>query len=96
MERHTIAPRPDWQKTVERQGLIWHSDGATPYWDESAYYSFSAAEIGTIEEATETLYAMFVEAGEEIVGNAELLDVFGIPAFATRRSRRRGRMNPRR
>ena len=54
MERHAVAPRPDWQTIVEAQGLIWHSDGGTPYWDESAYYSFAAGEIdqfaGTLDK----------------------------------------------
>ena len=35
-----------WQLEVEALGLTWHthSDGS-PYWDESAYYVFSAAEV---------------------------------------------------
>ena len=81
MERHAIEPRPDWQKTVEAQGLIWHSDGGTPYWDESAYYAFTAAEIEMIETATETLYELFLKAGDKIATNPEMLDVFGIPAY---------------
>ncbi|BCK69067.1 hypothetical protein Srufu_030200 [Streptomyces libani subsp. rufus] len=46
MERHTIEPRPGWQQTVEAQGLIYPltrypDDSLRPYWDESAYYSFT-------------------------------------------------------
>ena len=55
MQRHSITPRRDWKAAVEEQGLIWHSDGDKPYWDESAYYAFTASEIELIETATETL-----------------------------------------
>ena len=81
MERHAIAPRADWQSIVERQGLIWHSEAGEPYWDESGYYSFTLAEIERIEAATEELYDRFVEAGEAIVADAELMAMFGIPDF---------------
>lgn len=81
MERFSVEPRAEWRKTVESQGLIWHSDGDTPYWDESAYYAFSAAEIDMIEAATETLYDLFLKAGDKIAANPEMLDVFGIPAY---------------
>jgi glutathionylspermidine synthase len=81
MERHAIAPRADWQAKVEAQGLIWHSEGDNPYWDESAYYSFTMAEIEMIEAATETLYDLFLEAGDKIVSNPELMELFGIPSF---------------
>ena len=81
MERHAVAPRPDWQTIVEAQGLIWHSDGGTPYWDESAYYSFAAGEIDEIESATETLYELFLKAGDKIISTPEMLDVFGIPGY---------------
>ncbi|MHC3430371.1 glutathionylspermidine synthase family protein, partial [Streptomyces sp. DT18] len=45
MERRTLEPRPNWQETVEEQGLVnpltRHPDGTfRPYWDESAYYVF--------------------------------------------------------
>lgn len=84
MERHGIVPRPDWQSAVEAQGLIWHSDGGERYWDESAYYSFTLEEIERIEAASEALYQLFLEAGERIVADAELLDLFGIPDFCHR------------
>jgi glutathionylspermidine synthase len=81
MERHSAAPREGWQSIVEARGLIWHSEAGQSYWDESAYYSFTPAEIGTIETATEALYGLFLEAGEEIANDPTLLELFGIPAY---------------
>ncbi|HEX8513635.1 MAG TPA: glutathionylspermidine synthase family protein [Allosphingosinicella sp.] len=84
MERHRAAPREGWQPIVEAQGLIWHSEAGQSYWVESAYYSFAAAEIETIETATETLYDLFLEAGEKIANDPTLMELFGIPAFCHR------------
>jgi glutathionylspermidine synthase len=84
MERHSAEPRKNWQATVEGQGLIWHSEGGEPYWDESAYYALTLGEIEMIEAATEAVYDLFLEAGEKIVANAELMEMFGIPAFCHR------------
>ena len=84
MERHAAEPRKDWQKTVEAQGLVWHSDGGEPYWDESAYYSFSSAEIEMFETAAEAVYALFVEAGDKIASDPKMLELFGIPDYCHR------------
>ncbi|MER8042437.1 glutathionylspermidine synthase family protein [Streptomyces sp. NPDC094032] len=72
MRRHTIDPRPDWQRTVEEQGLIYpltrYPDGSLrPYWDESAYYSFSLPEVEALEEVVEELHAMCLRAAAHIV-----------------------------
>ncbi|MEU4273734.1 glutathionylspermidine synthase family protein [Streptomyces tanashiensis] len=72
MERHTIEPRPGWQETVEEQGLVYpltrHPDGSLrPYWDESAYYSFSLPEVEALEEVVEELHAMCLAAAAHIV-----------------------------
>jgi glutathionylspermidine synthase len=94
VERHNVAPRQDWQAKVESQGLIWHTDEGTPYWDESAYYAFTLAEIEMIEEATEEVYRLFLEAGERIVKNTELMELFGIPAFCHKAIREAWRDEP--
>ncbi|MHC5904303.1 glutathionylspermidine synthase family protein [Streptomyces sp. S6] len=72
MIRHTIEPRPHWQRTVEEQGLIYplsrHADGELrPYWDESAYYSFTLDEVETLEETVEDLHRMCLAAADHIV-----------------------------
>ena len=79
MIRRTLTPRPDWQARVEAEGLIWHSADGRPYWDESAYYSFSAYEIDRIEAATAELYRLFLEAGQRIVDDPALLGRFRVP-----------------
>ncbi|WP_443749277.1 glutathionylspermidine synthase family protein [Asticcacaulis solisilvae] len=78
MRRLTLDPRPDWQARVEAAGLIWHSAGGSPYWDESACYAFSREDIALIETATADLYRMFLAAGDHIV-EQRLFDRFGIP-----------------
>ncbi|MFE7674393.1 glutathionylspermidine synthase family protein [Streptomyces albidoflavus] len=72
MQRHTIEPRPGWQETVEAQGVIYPltrypDDSLRPYWDESAYYSFSLAEVEALEEVVEELHAMCLAAAAHIV-----------------------------
>ena len=94
MERHPVAPRAHWQAKVEEQGLIWHSEDGAAYWDESAYYSFTLAEIETIEAATETVHALFLEAGDEIVDRPELLTRFGIPDYCHQAVREMWRDEP--
>lgn len=76
MQRITLPPRPDWRERVETLGLTWHTapDG-TPYWDESAYWLFSAAEIDRIEAATTELYDMCLTAIGHVV------DTGGLAAF---------------
>ncbi|MET9465219.1 glutathionylspermidine synthase family protein [Streptomyces sp. NPDC006544] len=80
MKRHTIEPRPDWQKTVEEQGLIYPltrypDDSLRPYWDESAYYSFSLPEVEALENVVEELHAMCLAAAEHIVAHDRFADL---------------------
>ena len=81
MERHSVAPRDNWQQEVEALGLIWHGEADDLYWDERAYYAFTAEEIERIETATETVYQLFLQAGDRIVAEPELMELFGIPAY---------------
>jgi glutathionylspermidine synthase len=78
MKRHVITPRKDWEKSVEADGLIWHTADGVPYWDESAYYSFTMDQVEAIEDATVKCHELFMEAGQYILDN-ELLNQFGIP-----------------
>ena len=39
MERLTLTPRPDWPEKVERLGLVYHTTGDAPYWNEAACYA---------------------------------------------------------
>src|SRR5437016_14291976 len=68
MQRIPLTPRPDWQQKVESQGLLFHTlEDGTPYWDESAAYQFSAAEIDTLEAAGNTLQKMCLNAAQHII-----------------------------
>ncbi|WP_018544031.1 glutathionylspermidine synthase family protein [Streptomyces sp. LaPpAH-108] len=80
MERHTLTPRPDWQRTVEAQGVIYpltrHPDGTLrPYWDESAYYAFSLPEIEALEETVAELHAMCLAAAGHLVEHDRFADL---------------------
>src|SRR5690348_13473210 len=78
MERLTSKPRDDWERLVESQGFCFHTIDGQPYWDESAFYRFSAAEVDEIERATYELDRMCLEAVEHVVG-ARRFGPFGIP-----------------
>jgi glutathionylspermidine synthase len=72
MRRETLTPRPDWPAKVETLGLDFHTQGDEPYWWESACYAFSADEIDILEEATETLHRLCLEAVERLVQGGDL------------------------
>jgi glutathionylspermidine synthase len=80
MQRHTIHPREDWQRKVEVDGLTFHSpedlaERGAVYWDESAYYSFSAAEINTLEAAANELQIMCLATAQHIIDNKRYADL---------------------
>ncbi|MEU3187048.1 glutathionylspermidine synthase family protein [Streptomyces sp. NPDC006923] len=80
MKRHTIDPRPGWQQTVEEQGVVYpltrHPDGSLrPYWDESAYYTFSLPEVEALEEVVEELHGLCLEAAAHIVRHDRFEDL---------------------
>ncbi|HEX8325392.1 MAG TPA: glutathionylspermidine synthase family protein [Tepidisphaeraceae bacterium] len=78
MRRHRSTPRPGWQQTVESQGLLFHSIDNRTYWDESAYYAFSMAEVDALEEATSALHAMCLRAVQHIIDD-DRLEEFAVP-----------------
>lgn len=79
MERQTIEPRPHWERIVESQGFHFHSPDGQPYWDESAYYRFSASEIDDIERATYAVNEMCLAAVQHVIDH-DLFARFEIPA----------------
>jgi len=68
MRRITAQPRPNWQQKVEERGLIWHS-GDQVYWNESAFYEFTAQEVDMLEAATNELEKMTLAAAQHIIDN---------------------------
>lgn len=67
MNRETLQPRKDWQAKLEAEGVDYHTIDDVPYWDESACYSFSLAEINRIEKATNDLHELAIAAVENIL-----------------------------
>ena len=82
MRRLITTPRDGWQARVERVGITFHTlaDGS-PYWDESAYWEFSAAEIDRLEAATAEIQKLALAAGDVILDQNRLSQM-GIPAAA--------------
>ena len=80
MRRRPIAARPDWPAKVEALGLVWHTPGGVPYWNEHACYSFTGAEVAAFEAAVVELHRLFIEAGDHVLRHG-LLDRFGVPEW---------------
>lgn len=96
MQRHSVAPREDWQRIVEQQGLTFHSISAQgsssaqcapgvgnerPYWDETACYEFTAAEVDRLEAAANRMQAMCLAAAQHVI-DAKRYEELEIPAAA--------------
>jgi glutathionylspermidine synthase len=82
MRRLTVTPRNDWQRRVEKVGLTYHTLAVgSPYWDESAYWEFSSAEIDRLEAATAEIQRLALAAGDVIL-NQDRLAQMGIPVAA--------------
>lgn len=86
MERIGIIPRRDWKAKVESLGLLFHTteDGTPegkPYWNEEAYYQFSAKEIEELELTTNELHRICLEAVQQVI-DKNLFDQLKIPAEA--------------
>jgi glutathionylspermidine synthase len=68
MRRRSLKPRANWQSTVEQQGLTFHTlENGDPYWDESAAYQLSAAEVDTLETAANKLQGMCLAAAQHVI-----------------------------
>jgi glutathionylspermidine synthase len=82
VRRDPRIPRADWQARVESIGLPHHTgaDGAV-YWDESACYTFSAAEVDELEEATAELHRLCLEAAAHVIERGRW-DELAIPPAA--------------
>lgn len=82
MQRLPTTPRPDWRKAVEDLGLTWHThDDGSLYWDESACYAFTSDEVDMLEEATNNLHQLCLQAVEHVIANNRFNDL-GIPTMA--------------
>jgi len=77
MKRINIQPRNNWQQTVENLGFGFHTTDV-PYWDETAAYIFTLAEINNIEKATAELWEMCLAAVQHVIDNG-LYSLLKIP-----------------
>ncbi len=81
MKRHSIIPRHNWKQKVEEHGMLFHTINDEVYWDESCYYEFSLKQIDEIEDATNELHGMCLNAIENVIRKKEYSD-FCIPDYA--------------
>ncbi|RYY38779.1 MAG: glutathionylspermidine synthase family protein [Chitinophagaceae bacterium] len=79
MQRIQTEPRRGWQRAVEALGFGFHSS-EMPYWDESAYYSFTLDEVDKIERASAELWALCLEAVQRVIDQKRYAE-FAIPEF---------------
>ncbi len=70
MQRHHHPPRLHWQEKVEEIGLTFHSHECGPYWDESASYELTSAEVNRLEAAAHALHYLCIDAAEAVIKNA--------------------------
>ncbi|MDF2492375.1 MAG: hypothetical protein K0Q58_953 [Microbacterium sp.] len=81
MRRTEMTPRAAWRERCDAVGFSFYdlpSEGGRPYWNESAAYVFTAAEIELIESATKELFDRCMDAVEFVVRNGRFAE-FGIP-----------------
>lgn len=80
MERIEMAERPDWREQAAALGFHFHSIGGQPYWDESAHYRFSLAEIeNDIERPTSELHELCMDLVSRAAGDEAYLRRLAIP-----------------
>jgi glutathionylspermidine synthase len=87
MQRIEMTPRSGWERIVEKQGLVWHTANGMPYWNESACYQFTSAEVDRLEAATAELYRICMAAAQHVI-DRNLFPRFGIPDYAVELIRR--------
>ncbi|RJL19965.1 glutathionylspermidine synthase family protein [Bailinhaonella thermotolerans] len=87
MRRISITPRDGWLDIVQSQGLAFAMDELpdgtrVPYWNESAAYVFTLRQIDKLEQVTEDLYGMCLQAVEYVLDRPEVFARFGLDPAA--------------
>lgn len=81
MLRKQMQERPGWQEIARENGFLFHHVDGEKYWDESACWQFTLAEVeNEIEDPTTELYAMCMALVDEVCGSQELMERLAIPA----------------
>jgi glutathionylspermidine synthase len=78
MIRRALEPRSDWQAKVAAAGMSYHTIDGEVYWDESACYRFTTAEVDQLESATAALYDLCCQAADEVIRSDRFAEL-GIP-----------------
>lgn len=82
MERLTLPARAGWREHVEHDlGFVFHTIGGEPYWDETACYRFSVAQIDELEAATGEIEQLCLDLVDEVVRKGAY-EALRIPANA--------------
>lgn len=80
MERRELERRENWQQIAEKFGFYFHHALGQIYWDESACYEFTLAEIeNNLESPGQDIYEMCLALVEEVVNDEILLNRLQIP-----------------
>jgi len=78
MIRKKIEARSNWKNKVEELGFSYHSLDDTIYWDENVCYEFNYEQITILENATNEIYRICIEAVDHII-KFNLYNEFLIP-----------------
>ena len=80
MIRIPTSERPGWEQKAEEFGFKFHTMYGEKYWDETAYYQFTLEQIEKdLEEPTEEIHQMCLQAVEKVVSDDQLMQQFCIP-----------------
>ncbi len=66
MKRLSLPARVDWKSRVERQGLVWHSDGDEEGWNEQAVYLLTRAEAKKLCDAAREIAELLQQAAQHV------------------------------
>ncbi len=80
MKKIQCEERPGWRNYAESVGFNFHTFDGEPYWDESAYYQFSMAQIeNDLEAPTEELHEMALSLVPDILADEQKLQQLAVP-----------------
>jgi glutathionylspermidine synthase len=79
VRRHSLQPRPDWRERARALGFAFAAIAGEAYWDETACWEFTAAEVDVLDDATAELERLARAAADHAVRH-DRHDLLGIPA----------------
>jgi len=81
MRRLTLTPRSDWQAKADAVGFVFHHMEGQAYWDESAAYAFTLAQVeDDLEPAAADIHELCLDLVDEVVASDALMARLAIPA----------------